>query len=142
MPSEEKRAWIMAVVTIASYAVYLAIILGRAESTELTQVSYVSTMLWTIAASITASILLNILVGTASPKGAKRKDSRDQEINRLGEYIGQSFVVIGGVTVLIMAMVKVDYFWIANAIYLAFVLSSILASVTKLVAYRRGFQKW
>jgi hypothetical protein len=142
MPSEEKRAWIMAVVTIASYAVYLVIILARAEGTELAQVSYVSTMLWTIAASITASILLNILVGTASPKGAKRKDSRDQEINRLGEYIGQSFVVIGGVTVLIMAMVKVDYFWIANAIYLAFVLSSILASVTKLVAYRRGFQKW
>lgn len=142
MPSEEKRAWIMAVVTVASYAVYLAIILGRAESTELTQVAYVSTMLWTIAASITASILLNILVGTASPKGARRKDSRDQEINRLGEYIGQSFVVIGGVTVLIMAMAKMDYFWIANAIYLAFVLSSILASVTKLVAYRRGFQKW
>jgi hypothetical protein len=142
MPSEEKRAWIMAVVTVASYAVYLVIILARAEGTELAQVSYVSTMLWTIAASITASILLNILVGTASPKGAKKKDLRDREINRLGEYIGQSFVVIGGVTVLIMAMAKVDYFWIANAIYLAFALSSVLGSVTKLVAYRRGFQKW
>ena len=142
MSFEEKRAWIMGMVTVALYAVYLAIVLGRAENTALTQVSYVSTMLWTIVASIAASITLNILVAIASPKDANKKDPRDREINRVGEYIGQSFVVIGGVTVLFMAMAKVDYFWIANVIYLAFVLSSILGFATKLVAYRRGFQKW
>jgi hypothetical protein len=31
---------------------------------------------------------------------------------------------------------------IANAIYLAFVLSGILGSVAKIVAYHRGFQQW
>ena len=55
---------------------------------------------------------------------------------------GQSSVVVGGVAVLIMAMAEVDYFWIADAIYLAFVLSGILGSAAKLVAYRRGFQPW
>ena len=33
-------------------------------------------------------------------------------------------------------------FWIANVIYLGFVLSGIVASIAKLVAYRRGFQSW
>ena len=39
---------------------------------------------------------------------------------------------------LVMAMAKVDYFWIANVIYLGFVLWAVAGSVLKLVAYRRG----
>jgi hypothetical protein len=73
---------------------------------------------------------------------AGKKDQRDREIYRFGEYIGQSFVVIGGVTALLMAMAEWDHFWIANVIYLTFVLSAILGSVTKIIAYRRGFQPW
>jgi hypothetical protein len=37
-----------------------------------------------------------------------------------------------------LAMAEGDHFWIANAIYLAFVLSALTASVVKIVAYRRG----
>lgn len=40
--------------------------------------------------------------------------------------VGQSFVVIGGVAALLMAMAEWEHFWIANVIYLAFVLSAIL----------------
>jgi len=111
-----------------------------AENTPLTEVSYVSTLLWTIGAAIAASIVLHIVVAIASPKDADKKDQRDREINRFGEYTGQSFVVIGGVAALGMSMVELSHFWIANVIYLAFVLSSILGSAAKIVAYRRGFQ--
>ena len=142
MSFEEKGAWIMAVVSPTAYLAYLAVILGRADGTPLAEVSYVSTMLWSIGAAIVASILLVILVAIASPKDADKKDQRDREINRFGEYIGQSFVVIGGVAALIMSMAELDHFWIANVIYLTFVLSAILGSVTKIVAYRRGFQQW
>lgn len=142
MSFEEKGAWIMAVVAPTAYLAYLAVILGRADGTPLAEVSYVSTMLWSIGAAIVASILLVILVAIASPKDADKKDQRDREINRFGEYIGQSFVVIGGVAALIMSMAELDHFWIANVIYLTFVLSAILGSVTKIVAYRRGFQQW
>ena len=34
---------------------------------------------------------------------------------------------------------KVDQFWIANALYLAFVLAAIASAVVKIIAYRRGF---
>jgi hypothetical protein len=39
---------------------------------------------------------------------------------------------------LVMAMIRWDYFWIANVIYLGFVLWAIAGSVVRLVAYRRG----
>ena len=139
---KEKSAWIMVVVTVVAYAAYLAVILKRAEDTPVADVSYASALLWSIGAAIAASIVLNIVVSTASPKGADKSDRRDREIYRSGEYIGQSMVVLGGVGALVMAMAKVDYFWIANAIYLAFVLSAILGSVAKIVAYRRGFRPW
>jgi len=139
---EEKRAWIMLLVTIASYAAYLAAVLGRPGDVPLTQAPYVSALLWTVGAAIVASIVLNIMVATLAPKEANTKDQRDREIHRFGEYVGQSFVVIGGVAGLILAMAGLDRFWIANAIYLAFVLSSVLGSMAKIAAYRRGFHPW
>jgi hypothetical protein len=142
MSFEEKSAWIMGLAAVASYGVYLAIVLGRAGSTSLAEVPYVAPLLWTIGASIAASIALHTLIGIFSPREAGKKDQRDREIYRFGEYIGQSFLVVGGVAALLMAMAEWDHFWIANVIYLAFVLSAILGSVAKVVAYRRGFQPW
>ena len=36
-------------------------------------------------------------------------------------------------------MLRVDQFWIANTLYMAFILSAITESVVRIVAYRRGF---
>lgn len=142
MPSEEKSAWIMLVVAVAGYATYLVIILGRSPGVPLVDVPYVATMLWTIGGAILASILLQIAVSVVSPKEAGKKDQRDREIYRFGEYVGQSFLVIGGVAALGLAMAEVPHFWIANAVYLAFVLSAVLGSVAKIVAYRKGLPTW
>ena len=142
MSFEEKSAWIMGVVAVASYGVYLIIILGQGGTMDLAKVPYVAPLLWTIGASIVGSIALHAVLGISSPRDAGKKDQRDKEIYRFGEYVGQSFVVIGGVAALLMAMAEWGHFWIANVIYLAFVLSAILGSVAKIVAYRRGFQPW
>lgn len=142
MSFEEKSAWIMGAVAIGSYAVYLAVVLGLAASMPLVEVPYVGPLLWTVGGSIAASIALHVFPGILSPRDAGRKDQRDREIYRFGEYIGQSFVVVGGVAALLLALMEADHFWIANVIYLTFVLSAVLGSVAKLVAYRRGFQPW
>ncbi|MFI5685475.1 hypothetical protein [Streptomyces sp. NPDC051636] len=142
MAFEEKRAWIMVLVTIASYAAYLAVVLGQVGSEPLVHTPYASALLWTVGTAIVTQIALNIIVAILSPEGADTKDQRDREIHRFGAYIGQSFVVIGGVAGLVLAMVRADHFWIANAIYLAFALSAILASTAKIVAYRLGFHPW
>ncbi|MCX4539444.1 hypothetical protein [Streptomyces sp. NBC_01565] len=143
MAFQEKRAWIMGVVAIAGYAVYLAVVLGRARGGEsLAEVSYVAPLLWTVGGAIAASIALHIAVAVASPGEADTKDQRDKEIDRLGEHAGQSFLVIGAVAALALSMAEAGHFWISNVIYLGFVLSAVLASVVKLAAYRWGFQTW
>jgi hypothetical protein len=139
MSFDEKRAWIQAVVAVGGYGTYLAIILGRAGQTPLAELHYVTTLLWTVGGAIVAAIVLHMVSGMVSRNGTQ-KDQRDREINRFGEHIGQSFVVVGAVAALLMAMAEFRYFWIANTIYLAFVLSAVLGSVAKIVAYRRGFQ--
>jgi hypothetical protein len=142
MSFEEKIAWVMGLLAVAAYAVYLSVVLGLAGTMPLTEVPYVAPLLWTVGGSIAASLVLHTVIRSFSAKDAGVKDQRDKEIYRFGEYIGQSFLVIGGVAALVMAMSELDHFWIANAICLAFFLSAILGSVAKIVAYRRGFQPW
>ncbi|HEX5542380.1 MAG TPA: hypothetical protein VFX60_12615 [Micromonospora sp.] len=142
MAFEEKRAWVMALVAVVAYAAYAVIVLGRADGSPLVEAPYAATLLWSVGGAIGASILLHIVISIVSPEGANEKDQRDKEIHRLSEYIGQSFLAIGGVAALGMALAQWDHFWIANVVYLCFVLSAVVGSVAKIVAYRRGFQSW
>lgn len=142
MSYEEKSAWLFGVTAVVAYSVYLVVVLGQVGGAPLMDVPYVAPLLWSIGGAIAVSILLHIVMGMFSSKGDRAKDQRDREIYRFGEYIGQSFLVIGAVAALLMAMAELDHFWIANTIYLAFVLSAILGSVAKIVAYRWGFQAW
>ena len=79
------------------------------------------------------------MIEVVSPTATPAKDVRDRQI---GEHTGQSFVVIGAVAALLMAMAEWDWFWIANVIYLCFTLSAILSAVTKIVIYRGSFPPW
>ncbi len=135
---EEKGTWVYLVTSAGAYAVYLAIIVGRLASTPAAQVPYVAVLLWTTGASIVASIVGRIVIETASPSDGHRSDVRDRDVSRFGEHASRWFLVAGAAAALVMAMATVDYFWIANVIYLGFVLWAVAGSVLKLVAYRRG----
>ena len=135
---EEKGTWVYLVTSAGAYVVYLAIILGRLRSVPVAEVPYVPVLLWTTGASIVASIVGRVVVETASPSDSRRGDVRDRDVSRLGEYASRWFLVAGAAAALVMAMAKVNYFWIANVIYLGFVLWAVAGSALKLVAYRRG----
>jgi hypothetical protein len=137
MSSEEKTVWIRAVVAVVAYAVYLIIVIPLLGVTPLGDVPYVAPFLWSIGGAIVASIVLHILF--VRPE---KKDQRDREIYRFGETVGQAFVVIGGVGAMLLALFEFEYFWIANLIYLCFVLSAILSAIAKLIAYRSGMPRW
>jgi hypothetical protein len=142
MAPEEKQAWIMIVVSVVAYAIYVAVMLGRITSAPIADVEYIAPLLWTTGASMVGAIVLSIAVGIASPKDAGKRDQRDREIDRFGGHVGQSFLVIGGLAGIVMAMLELDYFWIANVLYLGFALSAVLGSVAKIFAYRGAFQQW
>lgn len=140
MSFEEKRAWIMVVVAVGGYAAYLVVILGRAGDAPVSEVPYVAALLWTMGIGVVVSIVLHALAAVTSPEDAGKIDERDRAIGRFGEYAGSSFIVLGGLAAMIMAMVELDHFWIANVVYLGFVLSAIVGSTAKILAYRHGFQ--
>ncbi len=146
MSSDERNVWVLTAVCVVVYAIYLTLLFSSASGRALPEVPYAPLMLGTIGGGLVVAIIVSIAFGIAagirSPKGAERSDQRDREINRFGEYIGQSFVVIGGVATLILAMLEADHFWIANVVYLTFVLSAIVGSIAKIVAYRRGIPAW
>ena len=139
MTLEERRSWTYLVVAVVAYGVYLVTVLGRAASAPLVDVDYVPAMLSTIGAAIVAGIVVNIVIGMFTPKGESTIDVRDRDIARVGDRVGQSFLVVGGVAALLLAIVEAPYFYIANVVYLCFVLSAVLGAVTKVVIYRRGF---
>jgi hypothetical protein len=68
-----------------------------------------------------------------------RKDERDAVIEARGDrfaYYVVSALMIGA---LAMAMLEMPHFWIAHAMFAAFVVAGLVGIVVKLVAYRRGF---
>jgi MFS family permease len=99
-------------------------------------------MLWTIVGglvvAILVSILWGILAGMREPDGVGRSDQRDRDIAHMSTRVGQAFTVIAGVAALVMCAFHVDWFWIANTIYLGFALSAIVGGIASVIAYRRG----
>jgi hypothetical protein len=141
MTLQERRAWIRLAAAIAAYGAYLAVVLGNSGGRPLAQAGYAAALLWSVGAAIVAATVIEALTG-AGPRKSRVTDVRDREIGRLGDYVGQSFVVLGAVAAMLMAMAGWDRFWIANVIYLCFVASAVLGNVTKVIVYRGGFPRW
>ena len=138
MPYEEKGLWVFLVVTVGSYAGYLAVVLGRAAGAPLADVPYVSAMLWAIGIAIAASIVGRIAVEVAKPSEMQGRDTRDKDIHRFGEYVGGVVLSVAMVAPLGLALVEAGHFWIANSIYAAYVVSNLASTAVKLNAHRRG----
>lgn len=136
MSYEEKSSWVMGLLGAASVVVYVVITLAQAATVPLTETPYVATMFWTIIGSIVASIVIHIGMGMFTRD--RRKDQRDRDFYNFGERVGNGFLVAGALAAMIFAWLQFDWFWIANVLFLGFALSSVLASIAKLVAYRRG----
>jgi len=139
MSFEEKSTWVYAVIVVAVAVIYFAIVLGQLPQTAAGDIAFQVPLLATIGVSIGLTIAAHILIAIAAPDDAGKRDQRDKDINRYGEYVGGLVLGVAAVVPLIMALAEVDHFWIANTIYLAFILSATAGSIVKIVAYRRGF---
>ena len=138
MSFDEKMAWAFGAIVLLTYGMYATWVLLQAQAVPLVEVDYVWPMVGSIVAAIILGIIAAIVISVLRPSEAGISDERDRAINRRGEQTGQSFVVIGGTSVILLAMLEAPYFWIANAMYLAFVLSALLSTATKVAGYRWG----
>jgi hypothetical protein len=139
---EEKRAWGYFVVTAIAYAGYVAVLLVRAGAAPLPEVAYVWPMVGSMGVGVVGGVVVAIIAAMSAPKEADKKDERDASIDRHGDLIGYFVLSMGVLGALVLVLVEVRHFWIGNAIYLAFVLSALVGTAAKLLAYRRGFAPW
>ena len=150
MPYEEKLTWVSLVVFAVVPVVYFATMLGRLSDVSAADISYQWPLLIAIGTSIVLTIVGSILAGIGTGISAElrgrsasdeidRKDERDKQISRHGDLIGLYVSSVGMVGVLALTMLEYDYFWIASALYLSFVVGTLVSSVVKIASYHRGF---
>jgi len=150
MPYEEKVAWVSGSVAVLVVGVYASVVLPQMSAGPVGAIAYQVPMLIAIGAMVVVTIVGMIVMsigsaisaeitGTGSVDDIDRKDERDEDIGRRGELIGYYVSSVGLVAALALAMLKVDHFWIANAIFLSFMVASAVSSAVKVFIYRRGF---
>ena len=138
MSYEEKGQWVYLLVNVITFGAYLVIVGGQVRDTPVTEINYVPTLLAVIGAAIGLSIVGRILVEIVSQSETYKEDVRDRDIGRQGEYVAGILLGIGMLVPFGLTLAEVDYFWIGNAIYLAFAFSAFVGILVRLVAYRRG----
>lgn len=142
MVYEERNIWASLIVSVIGMVVYTVIVLQQAAGGPIDDVDWVPLMLWTIGLSIVAAIVVSIvwgiLAGMRDPDGVGRSDQRDRDISHMSTRVGQAFLVIAGLGVIIECAFELDWFWIANTMFYGFALSSIVGGVASVIAYRRG----
>ncbi len=138
MSYEERGAWSYLLSSAGGYIAYVAIVAPRLFHTPAAQVSYLVPLLATTFASIFVAMVIRSIVEFTRPSDSSRADARDRDIARFAEHASRWCIVGGAAVGCFMAFSRWDYFWIANVIYLGFVLWAVVGSVLRLVAYRRG----
>ena len=136
MSYDEKNSWVFLVTAVLGYGTYLVLLAVFGPG------AYVPLLLSTVGGAIAVNILASIAISITNGRDRDKRDQRDREVFAFGERIGGAFVVLGAVAALVLAMVQAPWFWIANAVYLAFVLSAVVGASARLVAYRRGMPSW
>jgi hypothetical protein len=136
MSFEQKNTWTYLVLAIVIPAIYFATILGQVPGTPVGEIDFIVPMITAIGLAIVISIVGSIAVSIVTRSYVT--DERDKHVNRRGDSVG--FAVLGALVIgpLALAMLEAEPFWIANSIYCAEVLAAIVASIVKLVAYRKG----
>ncbi|TRW46697.1 hypothetical protein [Georgenia yuyongxinii] len=142
MVYEERNMWSGLVVSVIGVIVYVVVVLQQAAGGPVTAVDWRPVMLWTIGASIVTAIVVNIvwgiIAGSRDPDGVRTSDERDRAISRMGSRVGQAFLVIAGLGVILLCAFQAHWFWIANTMFFGFALSAIVGGIASVIAYRRG----
>jgi hypothetical protein len=154
MSFEEKVTWLSGAITLIVAGWYVRFVLDALGRLPVEQIAYqrallialgamvVLTIAGTIAVAIGTAIANAIgveLTGKGSADDVDRTDERDAVIEARGDRFAYYVVSALMVGALAMAMLEMPHFWIANAMFAAFVVAGIVGIAVKLVAYRRGF---
>ncbi|WP_062070383.1 hypothetical protein [Demequina sediminicola] len=147
MTSEERGVWVFLITNLAAAIAYGFVIVPRALSQPIDEVSWVTPMLWAIGLQIVGTIVGSIVAAIGSAVGQTLRggtiepdvtDERDKEIARQGSRVSYAVLGTGTLAALILAMLSADTFWIGNTIFAFGVVGSAAEAIVKIRAYRWG----
>jgi hypothetical protein len=140
MTFEERSTWVGAIVAVGTFIAYLSALLARAGGGDISEVPFADLMLiYGIGIPIVVTILGVIVVTAIWHRDGQTKDQRDKAIDRHGEYVGGVLLAVLMIVPFGLALADIETFWIAHAMYLAFLTSALVGGIVKIVVYRRGF---
>jgi hypothetical protein len=140
MSFEEKSTWAATVISIGGFVAYVSALLTRANGSDISHVPFVDLLLIVgIGIPIAVTIVVSILIAVIWHRTGRSKDQRDTEIDRHGEYVGGVVLAVLMIAPFGLALADIDTFWIAHAMYLAFIIAALIGAIVKVVVYRRGF---
>jgi hypothetical protein len=142
MSFQEKSTWIMLAVGTAVYGWYFVTVFSKFGSQDVADIDYSSAMLVAVISLVVLAAIAFSLVALSSPAESDVSDERDRSINRYGGYIGGFVLATGSLAAMLLAMLEAEYFWIANSLLLALVVSELTAGGVKITLYRRGEMRW
>ena len=149
MTREERGGWVYLVAVVLTSGAYLVVMIPRAVSQPIDEISWVVPMLWTLGASVVGTIVGSIVaaVGSAvsisargdNPRAELASDERDKDIKRYADRKTTGILRASMFATLVLAMIGADLFWIGNAVFVFGTARAIVETTVKIRAYRRGF---
>lgn len=139
MSFEEKSTWAVLGTFVLVYGWYFLNISSALAVQDVADIEYKPTLVATLVGLIVISIATHILMAILSPRDADKADERDRAINLRGEYTGGFVVSTTAMAAILLAVLELPHFWIANLLLLGLVAAELLTDVVKIYCYRRGF---
>ncbi len=139
MTMEEKRAWVVggaAVVSLVGYAIWISLLL----TDPITDTPFVVPMLVLVGLPGLVVAVAVIWLRAITPDDENEVEGPRRRIVTTGDQIAQWILLVGALTALLLALAEADRFWIAHALYAAFVLSALIGAGDRLIAHRRSAQ--
>lgn len=138
MSFEEKSNLLMLAAVIVVYGWYTAAIVSTASDTPIAEIVYQPLMIIVVVPLVVIAIIGHAVIAALSPSEAGKHDERDRVINVRAERIGGYVVGSAAFTALVVTMMELDNFWIAQVLLAGLVLSEIVEGTWRAVLYRRG----
>ncbi|MGI9666718.1 MAG: hypothetical protein ACR2N2_06390, partial [Acidimicrobiia bacterium] len=83
-------------------------------------------------------VVVQIIIAGRAPTEAGVEDERDTLISHRGDRVGAAVLSAGIAVTLVITWFEAEYFWIASAIFAAFILQALSAMTIKVASYRGG----
>lgn len=138
MPFEEKSVIATTIAMAIAYGLYFTVVTRWALTTPAPDITYQPLMVLTVVLLVVMLVVGQVAIAVSKPAEAGERDERDQLIDLRGGNLGGYVLAVGVFLALVLAMVRVDQFYIANVLLLWWVLAELTSGVAKIVLYRRG----